>query len=84
METVAIILGIALVLAVGLIVWLALGRARVAHTTERARVEAEQARRDAERAEQRRLDETSQARRHPADAAGAGNSRPPTRRARSR
>jgi DNA recombination protein RmuC len=57
METVAIILGLALAGALAVIVWLALGRARVATTIERARAEAEQARRDADLAESRRAED---------------------------
>lgn len=57
METIAIVLGVGLLLSVGVSVWLVLGRLRAAQDVERARAEAGQARRDAEHAESRRAEE---------------------------
>jgi DNA recombination protein RmuC len=59
METLTIVLAVALLIAVGLIVWLLLGRSRVVATIERARAEANQAVREKEIAEQRRAEDTA-------------------------
>ena len=57
METVSIILGIALLASVGAVIWLALGKARAAEAAATARAEADQARRDADLAESRRTED---------------------------
>ena len=59
METLTIVLAVALLVAVGMIIWLLLGRSRVVATIERARAEAIQAVRETEIAEQRRTEDTA-------------------------
>lgn len=57
METLLIVLGIALVVSVGVTVWLVVRRVRTAGEVARAKSEAEEAGRAAERAEARRVEE---------------------------
>ena len=57
METVVVLLGVALCLSVLVSVWLAVGRVRAAGDVERMRGEATQAKREAEQAESRRAEE---------------------------
>jgi len=59
METVAIILGIALAVCIAVIAWLVINRTRSAGDLARFKAEAEQARRDTDHAQQRRAEETS-------------------------
>lgn len=59
METVTIVLALALLGAVALNVWLLLGRSRTVATVERAKAETAQALREKELAEQRRTEDTA-------------------------